>query len=80
MIEAAASGLPLVATDSGGPKDIVANCRNGLLLDVLEPGAMAAALRDALGDRERWLAWSRNGLRGVRTTYTWDAHVDRSID
>jgi sucrose-phosphate synthase len=79
LIEAAASGLPVVATDSGGPKDIVANCRNGMLLDAMDPAAMAAALRDALADRERWTAWSRNGIRGVRSTYTWDAHVDRYL-
>ena len=79
LIEAAASGLPVAATDNGGPKDIVANCRNGVLLDVMAPAAMAATLRDALGDRERWTAWSRNGIRGVLTTYTWDAHVARYL-
>jgi sucrose-phosphate synthase len=44
LIEASASGLPIVATNNGGPVDIVANCGNGLLVDGLgsaghRPGA-----------------------------------------
>lgn len=74
MIEAAATGLPLVATANGGPADILANCRNGLLMNVNEPGAIASALQEALSDSRRWGEWSRNGLRGIRDHYTWDAH------
>ena len=79
LIEAAATGLPLVTTGSGGPADIVANCRNGLLVDVNEPGALAAGLNEALTDPDRWAEWSRNGMRGVRKTYTWEAHVQRYL-
>ncbi len=79
MIEAAATGLPLVATDSGGPTDIVANCRNGVLVDVFDPGALAAVLNDALSNPKRWGEWSRNGLRGVRNFYTWEAHVTKYL-
>jgi sucrose-phosphate synthase len=75
MIEAAATGLPLVATDSGGPTDIVANCRNGVLVDVNDPGTLASAISEALSDSKRWGEWSRNGLRGVRNFYTWEAHA-----
>lgn len=36
LLEATASGLPLVATENGGPVDIIGNCRNGLLVDPLD--------------------------------------------
>lgn len=75
LIEAAASSLPIVATEDGGPKDIVANCRNGLLVDPLDSGAIAAALRGALADRKQWRQWAKNGVAGVRRHYSWDAHV-----
>ena len=79
LIEAAASGLPLAVTGTGGPADIVANCRNGVLFDAIDPAAMAGALKEALASRQRWREWSHNGLRGVRSFYTWEAHVARYL-
>lgn len=77
LIEAAASGLPFVATEDGGPRDIVANCRNGLLVNPLDPPAIAAALNTALSDRKQWRQWAKNGIAGVRRHYRWEAHVSR---
>jgi sucrose-phosphate synthase len=79
LIEAAACGLPIVATDDGGPRDIIANCRNGLLVDALKPDEIAAALEDVLSDRDRWRRLSQAGLSGVRRHYTWSAHVNKYV-
>lgn len=79
LIEAAASGLPVVATADGGPRDILANCRNGVLVDPLDHEAMGKAIRRALVDRKRWRAWSRNGIRGARRVYSWRRHVDQYL-
>lgn len=75
LIEAAASGLPFVAPDDGGPKDIVGNCRNGLLVDTLDPASIADGLGKALLDMNQWRKWSRQGIVGVKRHYSWDAHV-----
>lgn len=77
LIEAAASGLPFVATEDGGPRDIVANCRNGLLANPLDPDAIAVALEQALANKAQWRQWARNGLLGVKRHYSWDAHVTK---
>ncbi len=79
LIEAAASGLPLVATEDGGPIDIIRHCNNGLLIDPLDADALGAALLNALADRERWRRWSKSGLSGVRRYYSWTAHVKRYL-
>ncbi len=77
LIEAAASGLPFVAPDDGGPRDIVLNCRSGLLANTLDNSAIAEALRLALADRKQWRLWSQNGIAGVKRHYSWDAHVHK---
>ena len=77
LIEAAASGAPLVATRDGGPIDIIGRCENGLLIDPLDADAMGAALLGAIADRERWTRWSHNGARCAKEHYSWDAHVQR---
>jgi glycosyltransferase involved in cell wall biosynthesis len=73
IIEAAACGLPLVATSINGSEDFITPGKNGYFIEhdaeqaakVLEPLIDNAELRKALGDA----AW-----RLVKTYYTWD-HV-----
>jgi sucrose-phosphate synthase len=77
LIEAAASGLPFIAPDDGGPKDIVSNCRNGLLVNTLDPSAIAEGLNRALLDLRQWKKWSKQGVTGVKRHYNWHAHVAR---
>ncbi|NVZ07842.1 HAD-IIB family hydrolase [Allochromatium humboldtianum] len=76
LLEAAATGLPLVATENGGPVDIIGNCKNGLLVDPLDRTAIAEALLKILEDRETWQTYSKNGLAGVRRFYSWQAHAE----
>lgn len=79
LIEAAASGLPIVATEDGGPRDIVRNCQNGLLIDPLEPAGIAEAILEVIGDWERWQQRSVSGLQGVREHYAWQAHAEAYV-
>ncbi|KPK14217.1 MAG: HAD family hydrolase [Myxococcales bacterium SG8_38] len=75
LLEAAATGLPLVATNDGGPQDIIDTCQNGLLVDAFDSAAVGRAIRDALGDEEQWRRWSESGLEGVHAAYAWESHA-----
>ncbi|MGW8187876.1 MAG: glycosyltransferase, partial [Desulfobacterales bacterium] len=50
LLEASAAGLPVVATHDGGPKDIIDNCQNGLLVDPTDTKAIAAAVKKIIAD------------------------------
>ncbi|MDT8376982.1 MAG: HAD family hydrolase [Mariprofundaceae bacterium] len=80
LIEAAACGVPIVATEDGGPIDIIGNCKNGLLVDPLDSGSIAALLIRVLEEKPLWNSFARNGIEGVRHHYSWPAHVEKYLD
>jgi glycosyltransferase involved in cell wall biosynthesis len=50
LIEAAALGKPIVATDIGGSREIISHGETGLLVPAADPVALAAAVNRLLGD------------------------------
>jgi len=80
LLEAAASGVPVLAPNDGGPRDILGACRNGLLLDPRDAEEMGSRILAALEDRARWEEWSRNGLKGVRASFSWESHARRYVE
>lgn len=79
LLEAAACGLPIVATEDGGPQDIIANCKNGFLIDPLEPETITNGLLQLLEDLDLWEKCSKHGLVGVQENYSWQAHAKRYL-
>lgn len=80
LIEAAACGLPVVATENGGPVDIIKYCQNGCLIDPLDKKAMAETLLQVLTDKKEWPRLAENGIQGVRRHYSWQAHVEKYLE
>ena len=79
LIEAAASGLPIVAPDDGGPRDIISNCRNGVVTNTLDSQAIADSILQVIGDKKRWRQYANSGIVGVWRHYSWTAHVDNYL-
>ncbi|CAO2152462.1 unnamed protein product [Urochloa humidicola] len=73
LIEAAAYGLPVVATKNGGPVDIIAALHNGLLVDPHDASAITDALLSLLADKSRWVECRRAGLRNIHR-FSWPHH------
>lgn len=76
LIEASACGVPIVATDNGGPVDIIKNCNNGILVNVQNTRDIGTGIKKLLTDEKRWKDYSQNGIQGIREHYTWDVHSD----
>ncbi|AFY99306.1 HAD-IIB family hydrolase [Calothrix sp. PCC 6303] len=75
LLEAAASGLPIVATEDGGPCGIIGNCDNGILIDPLDSDTIVAALLNLLENPKEWQRRADNGLCNVEKHYSWKAHA-----
>ena len=75
LLEAAACGLPMVATDDGGPRDIKSKCENGILTDVTDLNTLKNNLENAFLSKNQWKLWSRNGIEAVTRHFTWGNHV-----
>jgi sucrose-phosphate synthase len=75
LLESLACGLPIVATRDGGPKDIIANCQGGILVDPTDRKAIAGAVRKIISDSDLWSTYSKNGIINTRKHYTWESHV-----
>ncbi len=76
LLEAMASGVPIVATDLAGYLTVLTHGNEGLVAPPRDPAALAAALRLLLVDPA---LRARMGARGIETAraYGWDRIVDR---
>ncbi|XP_008794597.2 probable sucrose-phosphate synthase 2 [Phoenix dactylifera] len=73
LIEAAAHGLPMVATKNGGPVDINRALNNGLLVDPHDQKAIADALLKLVADKNLWHECRKNGWRNIHL-FSWPEH------
>jgi glycosyltransferase involved in cell wall biosynthesis len=69
LLEAMASGLPLVATRVGGNPEVVSDGENGFLVPPQNPRALADALLRLRRDRDACLRLGEAGRRRVETQF-----------
>ncbi|MEO7314348.1 MAG: HAD-IIB family hydrolase [Ginsengibacter sp.] len=80
IIEAAACGLPVVASPTGGPKEILEQCDNGILIDVEDPLEIAEALKKIISHKNIWEKYSANGIAASNQRYSWTVHADKYVE
>jgi glycosyltransferase involved in cell wall biosynthesis len=71
LLEAMASGIPVVASHLPGVRAVVDHGRNGLLVPPGDSSALAAAIADLLGDPARRVRMGHDGRRKVESVYDW---------
>jgi len=77
LIEAAAAGRPVVATDVGGVADAVADGETGFLVPSGDPRALAAAISRLLGDRSLSRRMGEAGRRRAAMAFSPAVMADR---
>jgi glycosyltransferase involved in cell wall biosynthesis len=77
ILEYMEAGLPVVSTRVGGVPDLVEDGVTGLLVDPGDPAALAGALAELLGDRERRAEMGLKGQERRRREFDIDVTVER---
>lgn len=77
LIEAAAAGLPVVATDVGGVADVVAEGENGFLVSSGDAAALAKRIGDLIEDPSLGRRMGEAGRRRARTAFSPGSMADR---
>lgn len=80
LIEAMALNVPVVATNVGGPAEIVQDGREGYLVEPREPAAWARAIRQITDQPRRGWEMGRAGRRRVEDAFSVEHHVAAMLD
>jgi glycosyltransferase involved in cell wall biosynthesis len=73
LIEAMAAGVPVVATDVPGIRNVVKHEVNGLLVPYANPRELALAIDRMIRDKPLRQRLIENARRDVRERFSWDA-------
>ena len=76
-LEAAATGLPVVASDVHGIPDVVDHLRTGLLVPPANPAALAAALHQLIDDGDLRKELGTAGRAFVQDHYRWQDNAEQ---
>lgn len=77
VLEALASGTPIVAHAACGHTEILGGTRAGILADLCTPESLAAALLEAASDPVRLARWAALGRARVESAFSIEAMAER---
>jgi len=77
VLEAMASGLPVVTTSTGCTAQLVNNGEYGILVDPSDPRSIASGLLSIITDKNEWERLSKKGHEFVVKNYAWTVISDR---
>ena len=69
LLEAMASGVPVISTSPGGPLDIICSALHGVLVPPRDPQALAGAIESLAHDAARRAAIVRNAREHVQANF-----------
>lgn len=80
VLEAMASGIPVVATDVAGTGEAVVDGQTGILVAPGDTGALAEALVTMIRSPQTRLEMGLAGRRRVEASFGWESAAERSLE
>ncbi len=80
IVEAMASGLPVIACRTGGIRDVITHDQTGLLVEPRDPRALGDAIATLLSDPEKRRKLGEAGQTHARKYYSWDVVAGKFLD
>ncbi|HUH72651.1 MAG TPA: GDP-mannose-dependent alpha-(1-6)-phosphatidylinositol monomannoside mannosyltransferase [Mycobacterium sp.] len=80
FLEASATGVPVIAGDSGGAPEAVQHNKTGLVIDGRSVDKVADAVTELLTDRDRAAAMGAAGREWTESQWRWDKLAARLAD
>jgi glycosyltransferase involved in cell wall biosynthesis len=77
VIEGMAKGLTVIASNIGGPRDIIENGQNGLLVPPNEPLKLAAVIKELIDTPSLAADLGSSAIQTVRQKYTSEQMLDQ---
>jgi glycosyltransferase involved in cell wall biosynthesis len=79
IIEAMASGLPVIATTVGGIPDLIDNSQNGILVNAKSPTALSTAMQTLIDDSQLRRVYGLNGRNKVIDNHDIEQYVEKLV-
>jgi glycosyltransferase involved in cell wall biosynthesis len=80
LLEAMASGVPVVCTDAGGPAEYVQHGKTGYVVPIADPDAMATRIIELLQHPERLAQFGRAARELAERAFSYDRMIDETLD
>jgi len=77
LVEANACKTPVIAVDSGGPREVVRDGENGYLIKPNNIKMLVEKLVELLSDKNRILVMGEKGRKLVEENFTWDKVAEK---
>ncbi|MEK7555177.1 MAG: glycosyltransferase family 4 protein [Patescibacteria group bacterium] len=77
--EAAATGLPILVSETAGSHELLSDRENGMVLKAKNPEDIATKIRELVENPALYTKLSENGNKFVRENFSWEKYADQML-